>query len=250
MLSFDKKKGFPVCKIIGGKLNNQIIYCNSENMTEDKTHFNSIKLNDAVFQQYPNINLERQIYYITGPSGSGKSTYIAKNCKEWKKRFPGRKIYLFSHKKEDETLDNLGVKRIMLDQSLVSDPLDLENFSESMVIFDDVDVIPDKKIRAAVFDIMNEILEVGRSLKIYAWISYHLPTAGKDTKRILNECNTVTYFPFASTGRIINYLLTEYLSLTPNIIKGIKQTKSRWATIYKNYPPMIMTEKTLNMNFE
>ena len=77
-----------------------------------------------------------------------------------------------------------------------------------MRIFYDIDVIFDKKIREAVRNILNQILEIGRHFKIHCIVTSHFPTNGKDTRRSLNEAHTVTYF-FHSTGGRIKYLLEE-----------------------------------------
>ena len=37
----------------------------------------------------------------------------------------------------------------------------------------------------------------------------------------------------------------EYLGLDKQTIKNIKKTKSRWCTIFKNYPQIVMTEHTI-----
>lgn len=106
----------------------------------------------------------------------------------------------------DESLDKIRPKRIKLDDSLRTDPTKVHEFKESVCIFDDIDVISNKKIREAVYNILNQILEIGRHFKIHCIITNHLPTNGKDTCRILNEAHTVTYF-YHSAGGQIKYLL-------------------------------------------
>ncbi|MFM7986305.1 MAG: hypothetical protein ACKPKO_44030, partial [Candidatus Fonsibacter sp.] len=83
---------------------------------------------------------------------------------------------------------------------------------ESVCIFDDIDVISDKKIREAVYNILNQILEIGRHFKIHCIVTNHLPTNGKDTRRVLNEAHTVIYFPHSAGGQI-KYLLEEYVGI-------------------------------------
>ena len=48
-----------------------------------------------------------------------------------------------------------------------------------MCIFDDINVISDKKIREAVYSILNQTLELGRHFKIHRIVTHHLPTNGK-----------------------------------------------------------------------
>ncbi|MFM7981158.1 MAG: hypothetical protein ACKPKO_17760, partial [Candidatus Fonsibacter sp.] len=50
-----------------------------------------------------------------------------------------------------------------------------------------------------------QILEIGRHFKIHCIVTNHLPTNGKDTRRILNEAHTVTYFPHSAGGKTSIY---------------------------------------------
>ena len=44
-----------------------------------------------------------------------------------------------------------------------------------MCIFDDIDVISDKLIREAVYNILDQILEIGRHFKIHCIVTYRHP---------------------------------------------------------------------------
>jgi len=198
------------------------------------------------FQQTPDSTKERDILYITGPSGSGKSTYVVNYLKEYKKTYKNRHIYVLSSLKEDETLDKIaGLKRIKLDDKMWSDPLEAETFKDSCVIADDVDVISDKKIREAVLKLINQVLEIGRHFNISLLMTNHLATAGRDTRRILNEAHTVTYFPHSGSSHGIKYLLTEYCGISKKDMMLAKKSDSRWITIYKNYPCVMMGERVM-----
>ena len=112
---------------------------------------------------------------------------------------------MFSSLPSDESLDNIKPNRIKLDDSLHTDPIKVNGFKESVCIFDDIDVISDKKMREAAYNILNQFLEIGRHFQIrrhfqiHCIVTNHLPTNGKDTVRILNQAHTVTYF-FHSAG--------------------------------------------------
>ena len=106
-------------------------------------------------------------------------------------------------------------------------------------------VISDKKQREAVYSLLNQMLETGRHFKITVIITNHLSTAGKDTRRVLNEAHSVTFFPFSGSLKGLKYLLTEYLGIDKKEFADIKRKKSRWCTVFKNYPQVVMTESDI-----
>ena len=74
----------------------------------------------------------------------------------------------------------------------------------------------------------------------------HLPTNGKDTRRILNEAHTVTYFPHSAGGKI-KYLLEEYVGLDRKQIAYMKRQRSRACTIFKNYPQCYLLQNEIGL---
>lgn len=237
--------GKQLAVIDGGKLTGKKVSIGVPGEDEAVKNYVSIPLKDGKYQQIPNPKSEREILYITGPSGSGKSTYTLNYCKEYKKLKKKSEIYLFSALKEDETLDKIKTKRMIIDDSLISNPIDAEEFKNSLVIFDDIDVISNKEHREAVYSILNQILEVGRHHKTFCIVTNHLPTGGKDTRRIINESHAVTYFPQSGSAGQMKRLLQDYLGLDNKTLKDIRKMNTRWATVFKNYPMAIMTERNL-----
>jgi hypothetical protein len=241
-----EKVGNLLCKVEGGKYNNKLIAVCGDNKADGFMNpFESLHLPDAKFQHVPNPDTERQILYITGASGSGKSTYTKNYCKQYKKLYPKRPIYLFSSIKEDPSLDEVKPHRIVIDDSLVDAPLAAEEFADSLVIFDDTDCISNKKHREAVNNILSEILETGRHFNTSCILTFHLATGGRDTRRILNECHAVVWFPHSGSNVGTKRLLCDYLGLDKNMIKRIKKMDTRWACLHKNYPQVLMTERDI-----
>jgi hypothetical protein len=196
------------------------------------------------FQQIPNKNIERNILYITGASGSGKSYYTGAYCKEYKKMYPKREIYLFSSISDDKSLDKIkGLKRIKLTDELLREPITASDFKDSLVIFDDTDALTNKAMKEKVNTILNSILQTGRHFNVSCILTFHTATGGRDTKMILNEAHSITIFPHSLGGRTLKYLLDQYLGLDKEQIKKIKKVNSRWVTICKTYPMTILSEK-------
>ena len=246
-ISINSGFGRPIAKA-GKKLIS--IVTNQEEIIENeipvRTAIVLAKTDPLKFQQVPDHTRERDILYITGPSGSGKSTYVVNYLKEYKLKYKKRSIYVLSALKEDETLDKIqGLKRILIDEKMYQQPLEAELFADSCVIADDVDVISDKKVREAVISLINQILEIGRHFNITLIKTSHLATSGRDTRRILNEAQSITYFPHSGSSHGIKYLMTEYCGVSKKDMAKAKKSGSRWATIFKNYPCVIMTEKDI-----
>ena len=248
MLNLDKK-GKNLCIIKGTGVNtNKIVSVSADDDINDKLKtFKSINLEKGLsFQQIPNKEADREIMYITGASGSGKSHYIAQYVREYQKLYKNNEIYLYSSLPSDETIDVISnLHRVKIDESLVTNPIIVSDFESSMIIFDDCDVIKDVRLRNAVLSTMNEVLEIGRHHKISSCISYHRSTGGKDTTRVLNECDFVVYFPNSGSAYALNYLLTKYVGLDKKDIKKIKNFKSRWCCVFKKYPQVVMTERNI-----
>ena len=96
------------------------------------------------------------------------------------------------------------------------------------------------------YNILNQVLDIGRHYKITCVVTNHLLTNGKDTRRILNEAHTITCFPHSAGGKI-KYMLEEYVGLDKKQIAYLKKQNSRWATIFKNYPQVYMVERELGL---
>lgn len=197
------------------------------------------------FQQIPNKNTERNILYVTGSSGSGKSYYTAQYIKEYKKIYPKRDIYLFSSVGDDAQIDKLKVKRIKLNNDLLNETLTAQDFKDCLVIFDDTDAITNKPLKNKVNQILDSILQTGRHYNVSCILTFHTATGGRDTKMILNEAHSITIFPHNIGGRSSKYLLDGYLGLDKHEINSIKKNPSRFVTILKTYPKIVLSEKNV-----
>lgn len=245
------KVGDIVCKIAtyNKDRRNKYIYINrDENNIIDS--FPNLKLDTGKFQVVQNPdNSKRFIHYISGPSGSGKSYWIKNLCQNMLNINPKYPIFLISALSQDETLDQVHqIKRILLDEKWIEDPITINDLPhDCMVIFDDCDVIHNKKIKEEVYKLLDQILETGRHFNISCCVVSHLTTNGKETRRMLNECHTITIYPNSGSFKGIHYLLKNYVGLDNKAIDKIKNIKSRWITIYKHYPQLLVSENEISL---
>ena len=151
-------------------------------------------------------------------------------------------MYLVSALTEDESLDEVKPKRFILDDRMVSEPIRAEDSKDNLRLFDDIDVLPKKKIKEAVYQILNEILQIGRHHRIACIGTNHLPTNFQWTRIILNESHIVVYCPAAATNKV-KYMLQTYVDLEPEQIRYFEKCGSRWIAVFKHFPQLCLNEK-------
>lgn len=274
MLSFSDGK--PIAHIIGGPLNNEIIFIRTEEDEPPKKCCrkcsklcyrkqcckkcslckeeiikdigNSFKLKDG--KLFPLMNTDaRSVNYIAGPSGSGKSTFAGNLIEEYRKIFPEKELFIFSRTDamNDPALKKLKGSQIEISNNLIEEPIDIEKELSGgcVLLFDDCNTIQNAKFKKAVDDLIADILETGRKLGITIIITNHLviPNEKKIARTILNELQYITVFPRSGSAQQITYALKTYFGLTKKQIETILQLPSRWVTISKSYPMYVIYEK-------
>lgn len=189
---------------------------------------------------------DREILYIVGASGSGKSYFALQYLKEYKKKYKNNPIYIFSALNEDATLDQMkSIKRIDINNSdFINEEFNIDDFENSLCVFDDIDVISNKYVRYKVYEIMNMISQTGRHSKTSAIVTSHLPCKGNETKIIINEAHNIVFFPRGLGGSSMTYLLEKQLGLSKKQIDKIKKSRSRAVVFVKTFPNVILFNKS------
>jgi len=247
-MSLNFENGNLICKIKNDNNNDELIIKVDSNKNGLKTI--ECKEKDYI-QPIPDKTKERSIIYCSGKSGSGKSYFVMKYVKEYQIQHPKNDVILFSSITSDVgSLDKIKkLKKMKLDDAFINDKeLDnIENYKNTMVIFDDTDCINDKRLKQKINGILNKILETGRHENVSCCYTSHLSTKGFETKTILNETHLIVYFPQGSPPRVIKNLLENYIGLNNNQIQNVKKIESRWICISNIAPPVLMWEKGIVM---
>jgi hypothetical protein len=228
----DKKKDAIVCLGEGSKFGTNDLILEGE---------------DECFQLIPNTKKERSCHAIFGQAGSGKSFWCCEYIKQYIKVHPKRPIYLFTTITSDIGClkDIKKIKIVELNNDFAYDDIPMEDLKESLCLFDDIDNIRDKQLKKKLFQTLNDTLQVGRKFEIDVLITFHIATAGNDTKIILNEANSVTFNYRTFGNRSLKYLLDSYLGLDKAQIERIKKLEGRMVTVCKTYPKLVLSEKEL-----
>lgn len=216
---------------------------------EAKQNIDVLRANpDEEFVLVPNEKIERQVMYITGRSGAGKSYVAGKYADEYHKTYPKRDIILFSLVPEDDSIDRKFIKKIDLEKLSEAEDLTLEDFKDTLCIFDDVDgdLIKKHKVLASKMkSIQDQILLMGRHYNVSALVLAHEGCRAKESKRILNECSSITIFPYHMKNHDLKYITAEYWGLSLSQRKRLLEVAkdSRSVTYIMSYPPVIFSSK-------
>lgn len=185
---------------------------------------------------------ERQVFYVAGKSGSGKSRYIANLIKAYYKVFKNRPCFVFSNKTSDKAFDGIKINRIKLDESLIDDPIKLDEISKSLVVFDDIEYTGNKQIDGELERLKNLILNQGRDKEISFVLVSHVMNNYSKTRNIFVELDVVTIYPSTTSEYALEYLLHKYFGFDKKQIKKIKCLPSKWVTIFRD-PFTVVYEK-------
>jgi hypothetical protein len=203
---------------------------------------------DSTFQPIPDPDPKvRQVWYVAGQSGSGKSYFARGIAENYKKLYPDREIYLISKLQEDETLDKMKIgkpKRINL-QTLVDDPVDLDEFKDCLIIFDDWDTL-DKPYFNIVHKLIEDLAIMGRHTCTSMLILSHYLTNYSKTRLILGECQYLVLYPLATSQKALRYVCEHYGGMDKEDIMNLKR-RGRWICIHKCYPGYVISAHEANI---
>lgn len=247
LLNFDKI-GKVICKINDNPRYNKKKLCLSgskDKIDSDVKLFSEMKLENGSFQLIPDKNADRMTMYVTGSAGSGKSYFIAEYVKEYHAMFKNNLIFLVSESDEDPAFDCLEyVRRLQVDESLLTDPIDWTDFKDCLVIFDDIDSM-NGKLGKEVFRLRDKLLKNSRKFKVSVISSAHNSTGG-DLKSVLNESQIIVFF-LSNYSRALKYLLENYIGMSKKGVDKLrKMTDSRWSAVVKSFPNLIVQDKFIS----
>jgi hypothetical protein len=240
---FSLKSGQPIAQIKGGRYDGEILHfiprSNIDFEIPENAECFSV-IGSAYIQPLPIREKEMPFHaYISGKGGSGKSYYACGLIREYFKMYPKNNVNLFSYKENDENYDAVKknhkrhFRKYYLDEELVKDPIDVEKeLKNSLIVFDDIDQIGDKKIKACVQNLRRAALEIGRSAGIDVICTTHTLNNGTETRNLINEASDITIYPQKTAAHFMKYFLERYIGLNANQREMLYNLNSRWITLH------------------
>lgn len=214
------------------------------NIKEKMDNFNkkNIKLVDMKekFMIYP---ADNERLFVAGKSGCGKSSIASLYMYEYKNKFPKNDILLYSPHDNDICYH----KNKFIKQNLenIDEHIDLNDISNSLVIFDDMDNLLDKQQQKKSNIYLHNLLCNGRKYGISCMILAHSLMNYHETRTILNECQRIVFFTSGSKYHVSRFLKI-YGGCDNETIKYIQNVKSRWVC-FSYVPNYIITENELKI---
>lgn len=191
----------------GTKYINQSVKSNSNAMRIDNDKY--------IMEPYLPLSLERICVIISGGSGNGKSLMASLLAQQYHKHLKGNKLYFVS---QTDYRDDVNLKSLPLVQ-LPTEEMDnfiIEDFTDSLVIFDDNDFHPDLK---KIMKFMNKITETGRKFGCSIFFITHIHSR-LNMSPIYKESNLYITFNDSLEG---NRMLENNLKIKKDIIEELKK---------------------------
>ena len=188
-------------------------------------------------------NDDHEIIFATGPPGCGKSYWVNEYVKMYKKIFD-RDVFLITRLEKDQTLakDEDKYIKINVDQTVLDEPPKLNDFENSLVIFDDIESSEFPKATQAMYNLLDDMCKNGRHHNISVILCNQEVRMGKKTKPILTMLTMLVIFP--KTGNIyqMSHVLKEQIGMSKNQIEHIMSLNSRWCCISRASPQYVLYE--------
>jgi hypothetical protein len=241
---FNLEKGRVVARIDGGPLDGKYVFWSRETT---ETSIPDLFLEYGEFQPISaNVVSGDKIdrVFVSGLTGCGKSTWASNFMRNMMMLDTTLQPVVFSKLSHDDVVDELNPLRI----DIMNEPLpEVEELANSVVLYDDIDSIRDKRKLKEVRDLMKDTSQVGRHDNIHTIYCNHILNDYQNTKPILNESNIIVVFPQGGNFKQLEYLLKTYLGFDKSTIEHIINSESRWVLIHKEVPLYILTEYELFM---
>jgi len=201
---------------------------------------------------------QRTAIFISGISGSGKSSFARHAIDELRKqkRFKKNEVYFITTKNvnNSEMADPafIGLKDFFpLDiyREEFMD-IDLADFRDCIVVFDDYNQLPAKsELYIHITQMLKKLLELGRKQNIQLIIINHQTMDYAKTRDIIFESDTNVLFPRSNmnaTNKFISNYVSDNKALLADV-SGIRGSQFTPLVIHKTAPSFMMTLKWIRL---
>lgn len=205
----------------------------------------TLEFHDTLVYQMP-MKKDMEHILLAAPSGAGKTYFACNWIKQFLKMNKNKEFFIISRHEvtEDKQVERLKPYRISLEEfDEGAEPIHMEDLENSVVMFDDIENIQNKKIVSKIQSLRNDIAENGRHNNIKLVSCIHVLLGGGQTKILLNEASSVVLFPKSGATHHITLFCKKYMGFNKDTIKKILDLPSRWVSISKRAPYHVIHER-------
>ena len=248
--TYDKKVKCPYCKkelSTKQKLAYHLTICNQRTHNIDVKP--KIQLNMFEFiEKLPLPLEEHEVIFCTGPPKCGKTYWVNEYVKMFIHIYK-LPVFRISRVNKDETLkkEEKNYLNIPIDNELVTNPFKLEDFANSLVIFDDIESSEFPKATKNAYNLLDDMCKNGRHHRIAVIFCNQESRMGTKTKAILSTVTTLVIFPKNASLYQTERLLKDHVGMSKTQIKDALNLNTRWEVISKASPQYIMHEHGIYM---
>jgi hypothetical protein len=182
--------------------------------------------------------------FCAGSSLCGKSYLAGKLAQDYQKNNKGNPVVLFSWVDKDPAYGGVSnLKKIRIDDSILENPIQLEELQDSLCIFDDIHHFTDKHIREELERIRDSCFNAGRHKGIATICASQNLLEGNRTKTPLNSGFQIIGYPRSAGRYQFQQFLKRYMFMGDNMIRKIMSTPSRWVLLNRANPMYVLGEK-------
>lgn len=266
--------GLKIAKIVGGEFDGKFIHINRGDEKENQEFFLGMGKDKGRVEPIYHTQLGdiSNRYVVSGLSGSGKTYYAKMIVDDYLKQFPDNRVILISgvpkhrdkiftckecislltgknadsertQKKVATCKECSKYERLKIDESILDDPLNVQDFENSLVIFDDIDRCFDRDIVAELHYLCDNLFKSGRQdSNTTIYISQKLREGVKSGTTNAGMLNLVSFPNMGSKYQLTGYM-KEHLKLPTKMVNKVLDLPSRFVSINCCVPQYILHEK-------
>lgn len=270
-------KGTPIGKIIGGKYDGLTIHINKQDKKDPECQEFFMGMDDKGIIEpiyHTQLNNEANRFLISGSGGSGKSYFAKHLADNFLEQYPKKKTVLISGtprvdnkifycekcikilekiEEMDEPSEFLEdkirrckecgyIKKLKIDSEILDDPIDINIFKHSLVIFDDIDRLDDD-IADELHRMEKKIINTGRISDISIMVINQSILGGKKTSVANKNSFCATVFPNSGSKYEILYYLSKYLFFPIKLTNRLLDLPTRWLHMNICVPRYVLHQK-------
>jgi len=181
--------------------------------------------------------------FIAGGTLSGKSTLASTLAHDYNTKFKDNRVILISGVHDKKNYNDKRIKHlfpIRLDETLLEDPLKMEELHDSCAIFDDIGASDNKDVIYDLEALRDQCIKTGRHHNIDTITTSQSLLDGNATKHALRNCFQVVAFPSSAGKYQLANFLHQYIKMGKDDSERVLNVPSRYVLINRTAPTYVL----------